>query len=86
MKYTQVNNKQNKACANNFNDILDQQKQFIDVNKQLQSAVTLTTTPQKPTGKEHPYVQFRYGPQTIFNHNWRKVLGSMNNEPINMVR
>ena len=51
MKYTQVNNKQNKACANNLNDILDQQKQFIDVNKQLQSAVTLTTTSQNPRGK-----------------------------------
>ena len=41
-----------------FEEILDQPKQSIDVNKYEQPIVTLVTDFLKPTGKVNPYVLF----------------------------
>ena len=51
---TQVNNQQKKAIHLKY--ILDQEKQFIDLNNKLHPTGTLTTTLPKPTREENPYV------------------------------
>ena len=50
MKYTQVNNQQNKAWTNNLKDIFDQSKQYIDANKSEQPNGTISKTFHKPVG------------------------------------
>ena len=47
-------------------DILDQEKQSIEVNNSDHPNGTLATTFHKPMAEENPYVRFGYIPQTIF--------------------
>ena len=47
--------------------------------------VTLTTTTHKPAGEANPYVRFGYFPLPIINHTQGQVLGSMKDDPINMI-
>ena len=68
---------------NHSKDILDQEKQSIDVNKYKHPNGTLATTFHKPSGGETLYVQFVYTSQKICNHIWRKVSGSMSSDTIN---
>ena len=65
MKYTQVNNKQNKDWAKNLKYILDQARKSIDVKKFEHPTNTLATTFHKPAGEANPYVRFGYGPQKV---------------------
>ena len=46
---------------------------------------TLATTVHKLTEEENQYVWFGYSPLTIQNHTQGKDLGSVNNDPINMI-
>ena len=64
-------------------EVLEQEKQSIEVNKSVHPTGTLATTFHKPVGEENTYVCFGYVPQTIFLHTWVQVPGSMNADPIN---
>ena len=50
----------------NFKGILYQHNKSIEANKSKHSTGTLAMTFHKPAGEANPYVQFGYGPQTIF--------------------
>ena len=45
--------------------------------------ITLATNFHKPVGGANPYVQFLYSPETICNHHWGQVSGSMNDDRVN---
>ena len=64
-------------------DILDQAKKSMEAKKYEYPTGTLNMTFQKPAGEANLYVQFLYGPQTIFNHTLGKVSVSIKVDSIN---
>ena len=83
MRYTQVNNENNKVWSNNLKDILDQDNQPIDGDKSEHPTGTLVKTVHKPEGGGNTFLQFRYGPLTIFWHTQEQVSVSKNYYDIN---
>ena len=82
MQYTQINNKRKQDFVKNLEDILDQEKQSINVNNQLHLTVTLAMTCHKKTRGANPYFRFGYGPQKNFNHTQGQVSGSMKDDTV----
>ena len=68
---------------NNLKNILDQENHSIKLDKYEHPTVTIATTLHKPVWGANPYVRFGYVPQTIFEHTWVQLSGSMNNDMIN---
>ena len=59
----------------NLKGVLDQANQYIGFKNNVRPTVTLATTFLNLSGEVNLYVQFLYGPQTIWNHTQRQISG-----------
>ena len=89
LKYTGQKSRK-EVLGNDFEGYLRRRKKkSIDINKNVHPTGNLTTTFIKPAVEENPYIQFAYGPHTIFNNTQGKVVASIkydvtnNNKQVN---
>ena len=51
----------------------------------IKKTITIDMTFHNPAGESNMFVQFGYGPLTIFNESQGNFSGTMNADPINMI-